>query len=230
MTRFFKIATQSARRIRGLALFPVFALILLSAISVYAGETATITSDRMKILSKGEVSDFIGHVVLIHKTLAINSDGMKMNEKSGDASAAGSVYIKYSSGTSVTNVWGDTAKYNKNTGNGSVFGNVKIKRELTPSATDVINITCDELEIFDSGERLHAIKNVKINKSGTDAAGSEAFYEHKTNEILLLGKPAVIKKTEGSTQSEYSGDKVHIDVETETVSITGSVRTKVFLK
>jgi len=196
----------------------------------YAGDASTITSDKMKIVSKGEVSDFTGNVELIHKNLTINSDEMKLYEKAGDAFAEGNIYIHYSSGSAVTNVWGDTAKYNKNTGNGLVSGNVKIKRELTPGATDVINMTCNELEILDFGDRLHAIKNVKILKMDVDASGSEAFYEHKTNEILLVGKPATIKKTEGKTTSEYSGNRVHIDVKTETVTISGSVKTKVVLK
>jgi len=207
---------------------------IMCAIPIFAatdaGEPATITSDRMKILSKGEVSDFIGHVKLVHKNLTINSDEMKMNEKSGDASGSGNIYINYSSGTTVTNVWGNAALYNRNTGNGTVTGDVKVKRELTPGTTDVLNLTCDKLEIFNSGERLHAVNNVKIFKTGTEAYGNDAFYEHKNNELLLTGRPAKIKRVDGKTVSEYSGDKVHIDINTEAVTITGNVKTKVVLE
>jgi len=218
------------RAVRQTIFFPPIVLLFSVFVSSYAADSATITSDRMKMLSKGEVSDFIGHVELVHKNLTMTSDEMKLNEKDGDVSASGNIYIHYSSGAAVTYVWGDEARYNKNTGNGLVSGDVRVKRELTPGTTDVINLTCDNLEIFDSGDRLHAVKNVKIFKADTEAAGSEAFYEHKTNKILLVGKPATIKKMEGKTLSEYSGDKVNIDVNTETVAITGSVKTKVILK
>jgi len=193
-------------------------------------DAATITSDRMKILSKGEVNDFLGHVKLVHVGLTINSDEMKADERTGDTSARGDIYIFYSTGAAVTHVWGDDAKYNRGTGRGLVTGHVRVKRELTPGTTDVINMTCDELEIFDSGARLHAIKNVRIFKPDTDAFGSEAFYEHKSDELLLTGSPAKIKRTDGKTISEYSGDKVHVNINTGTITITGRVKTKVILE
>ncbi len=211
--------------------FPLAAVILINLLPASARcDEATITSDGMKILSKGEVNDFTGHVKLVHCGLTINADEMKADEKTGDTTAGGDVCVVYSTGAAVTHVWGDSAKYNRNTGQGLVSGHVRVVRELTPGTTDVINMSCGELEIFDSGERLHAVKNVKISRPGTDAFGSEAFFEHKSDEIILTGSPAKIKRTDGNTGSEYSGDKVHVNINTGHITITGSVKTKVILK
>ncbi|MEW6555786.1 MAG: LptA/OstA family protein [Elusimicrobiota bacterium] len=194
---------------------------------LYAGEQATITGDQMKILSKGEILEFIGNVKFTQQNLTISADKMKSNEKTSVISGTGNIYICYSSGTSVTYSWGDEAEYNKNNGQGILKKNVKVKRTLSQNTTDVIELKCEELEIFEFGDRFHAIQNVKISQSETEAFSKEAFYDHKTNEILLLGGPPKIVRTDADGVSEYSGDKIVLAVDKETVSIIGNVKTKI---
>ena len=268
------------------------------AVTLFSIEPATITGDKMKILSKGDIMEFIGHVKLIQDNLEITSDNMKSNNKTDVVSARGNVYVHYSSGTSNTYAWSEEAEYNKNDGSGvfsvnvktkrylsdnttdfinltcdrlelsktdvvsakgnvyihyssgtsntyawseeaeynkndgsGVFSvNVKVKRFLSESTTDFVNLTCDKLELFDFGKKLHAVKNVKISQAATETQSNEAFYDRKSNEILLLGGPPKITRTEDTGYSEYSGDKITMLLGRETVEILGNVKTKMIVK
>ncbi|MDO8734601.1 MAG: LptA/OstA family protein [Elusimicrobiota bacterium] len=215
---------------------------------LYAGEPATITGNKMKMLQKGDILEFIGNVKLVQQNLTITADKMKSNEKTGMVEGYGSITVRYSSGTENTYAWGDTAEYNKNSGSGIFTGNVKIKRTLSkpPSGMDTnvinpgrddklsdsngLNLTCEELEIFEFGDRYHAIKNVQINQEYTVATSSEAFYDHKTKEIFLTGGPPKIIRTDEKGHSEYSGDKIAIVTDKEKFTVLGNVRTKMVMK
>jgi lipopolysaccharide export system protein LptA len=204
-------------------------IFLFTCVQGFCGP-ATITSDRMRVLSKGEINEFIGHVKLDHENLIITSDEMKAEEKSGLVSAKGNLEVIHSSGTVKMYVWGDRAEYNRNTGSGYVTGEVRAKRNLRPDTTETIDLTCERLEIYDAGERLTAIKKVIITQSGSVARGDKAYYEHRINRIKLFGSPASVRRIDGTTVSEYNGDIINIDLAGENVSITGNVKTKIILK
>lgn len=195
---------------------------------------ATITGDKMKMLQKGDVLEFIGNVKLIQQNLIITADKMKSDEKTGMVEGYGNITVKYSSGTENTYAWGDTAEYNKNNGCGIFTGNIKVKRTLskTPVSTDanVVDLTCGELEVFEFGDRFHALKNVKITQPETAATSDEAFYDHKTKEILLTGGPPKVIRTDKRGYSEYSGDKIVIVTDTEVFTVLGNVKTKMVWK
>ncbi|MBN1384974.1 MAG: LPS export ABC transporter periplasmic protein LptC [Elusimicrobia bacterium] len=197
---------------------------------LYAGEPATITGDRMKILSKGDIMEFIGNVKLVQKNLKITANKMISNEKTGAVSGKGDVVIRYSSGTTTTYAWAKTAEYNKNSGDGVISGDVKVKRVLSDDTTNAVNLTCGELEIFEFGERLHTVNNVRIFQNQVEAQGAEAFYNHKIDEILLLGgTPKIIRKGE-KEYIECTGDKIYVGNSKETITITGSVKTRIVIK
>ena len=201
---------------------------------LYAGEPATITGDKMKMLRKGDILEFIGNVKLVQQNLTITADKMKSNEKTGMVEGYGNITVTYSSGTENTFAWGDTAEYNKTSGSGIFTGNVKVRRTTPQKSADmdtgVIDLTCAELEIFDFGDRYHAIKNVRINQGYTVATSSEAFYDHKTRDIFLTGGPPKIIRTDEKGHSEYSGDKIAIVTDKEKFTVLGNVKTKMVLK
>ena len=197
--------------------------------TVFSGEPATITGDKMKILQKGDILEFIGNVKLVQQNLTISCDKMKSNEKTGMVEGYGNITVKYSSGTENTYAWGDTAEYNKNSGSGIFTGNIKVKRILRDT-TNSLDLTCDKLEVFDAGNRFHAIKNVRITQPYTVATSDEAFYDQKTKEILLLGGPPKVVRADEKGYSEYSGDKISIITDTEVFTILGNVKTKIVLK
>lgn len=203
--------------------------LLLTTYCLYAGEPATITGDKMKMLQKGDILEFIGNVKLVQQNLTISCDKMKSNEKTGMVEGYGSIAVRYSSGTENTYAWGDTAEYNKNSGSGIFTGNIKVKR-IRQGTTDSLDLTCDKLEVFEFGNRFHAIKNVQITQPYTVATSSEAFYDHKTKEILLTGGPPKIIRTDEKGRSEYSGDKITIITDTEVFTILGNVKTKIVMK
>ncbi|MBI5573285.1 MAG: hypothetical protein HY919_01860 [Elusimicrobia bacterium] len=231
-----RIAEQTQNRRRTKMWFLLFAFttyhLPLTTHCLYAGEPATITGDKMKMLQKGDILEFIGNVKLVQQNLTITADRMKSNEKTGMVEGCGSIKIKYSSGTENTYAWGDTAEYNKNSGSGIFTGNVKVKRTVsqksTGTDTNAVDLTCEELEIFEFGDRYHAIKNVQINREYTVATSSEAFYDHKTKEIFLTGGPPKIIRTDEKGHSEYSGDKISIITDTELFTILGNVKTKIW--
>lgn len=193
---------------------------------------ATITGDKMKMLQKGDILEFIGNVKLVQQNLTITADKMKSNEKTGMVEGYGSITVKYSSDTENTYAWGDTAEYNKNNGSGIFTGNVKVKRTVSkkPKDTDSIVLTCEKLEIFDFGDRYRAIKNVQINQEYTVATSSEAFYDNKTKEIFLTGGPARIIRNDENGHSEYSGDKISIVTDKEKFTVLGNVKSKMVMK
>ena len=199
---------------------------------IYATEPATITGDKMKILQKGDILEFIGNVKFVQRkqNLTITADEMKSNEKTGVVLGKGNICIYYSSGTDTMYGWGDNAEYNKNSGKGVFTGNIKLRRVITQNTTGEINLTCEELEVFEFGDSLHAKKNVKIFQPQIVSYSDEAFYDHKINEILLLGGPPKIIKTEENSTLEYSGDKITIAIDKEIVSIAGNVKTKMVFK
>ncbi|PIU82918.1 MAG: hypothetical protein COS68_06855 [Elusimicrobia bacterium CG06_land_8_20_14_3_00_38_11] len=196
---------------------------------LYAGGPATITGDKMKMLQKGDILEFIGNVKLVQQNLTITADKMKSNEKTGMVEGYGHITVKYSSGTENRYAWGDTAEYNKNSGSGIFTGNVKIKRILGDT-TDSIDLTCEELEVFEFGDRYHAIKNVRISQEYTVATSSEAFYDNETKEIFLTGGPPKVVRTDEKGHSEYSGDKIAIDTKKEVFTVLGNVKTKMVMK
>ena len=202
--------------------------------TAFSGEPATITGDKMKMLQKGDILEFIGNVKLVQRNLTITADKMKSNEKTGMVEGYGNITVKYSSGTENTYAWGDTAEYNKNSGFGIFTGNVKIKRTVSQNNmgtdTNVIDLTCEELEVFEFGDRYHAIKNIQINQEYTVATSDEAFYDHKTKEILLTGGPPKIVMTDEKGHSEYSGDKIAIVSDKEIITVIGNVKTKMVMK
>jgi lipopolysaccharide transport protein LptA len=209
-----------------------FLLITYSLIHLFTClycESATITGDKMKMLQKGDILEFIGNVKLVQQNLTITADKMKSNEKTGMVEGYGNITVKYSSGTENTYAWGDKAEYNKNSGSGIFTGNIKVKRILRDT-TDSLDLTCDELEVFEFGDRFHAIKNVRITQPYTVATSSEAFYDHKTEEILLTGGPPKIIRTDEKGHSEYSGDKIAIVTDTEEFTVLGNVKTKMVMK
>ena len=197
--------------------------------TVFSGEPATITGNKMKMLQKGDILEFIGNVKLVQQNLTITADKMKSNEKTGMVEGYGRITVKYSSGTENTYAWGDTAEYNKNSGSGIFTGNIKVKRVLQDT-TGSLDLTCGELEVFEFGDRFHAIENVWINQLYTVATSSEAFYDYKTKEILLTGGPPKIIRTDEKGHSEYSGDKIAIVTDKEIFTVIGNVKTKMVMK
>jgi len=198
-----------------------------SLIHFLYGGPATITGNKMNILQKGDILEFIGNVKLVQQNINITADRMKSNEKTGMVHGAGNIAIRYSSGTEDTYTWGDTADYNKNTGSGIITGNVKVKRTLSKSTTDVVNLTCDKLELFEFGDRFHAIGNVKVNQPFMVATSSEAFYDHKSKEIMLIGGSPKIVKSDSKGNSEYSGDRIIIVTDREVFTVLGNTKTKI---
>ena len=192
-------------------------------------EPATITGDKMNILQKGDILEFIGNVKLVQQNLTISCDKMKSNEKTGMVEGYGNITVHYSSGTENTYAWGDTAEYNKNSGSGIFTGNIKVKKILQ-NTTDSIDLTCDELEVFGFGDRFHAINNVRITQPYTVATSSEAFYDRETKEILLIGGPPKVIREDEKGYSEYSGDKISIITDTEVFTVLGNVKTKIVPK
>ncbi|OGS45963.1 MAG: hypothetical protein A2539_06515 [Elusimicrobia bacterium RIFOXYD2_FULL_34_15] len=193
-------------------------------------EPTTITGDKMKILSKGDIMEFLGNVKFKQKNLEIIADEMKSNDKNGEITGKGNINIHYSSGMTNINGWADEAQYSKNSGSGIFFGNVKMKRFLTNNTTDVVNMTCEKLEISDFGEKFHAIKDVKIFQEGTEMLSDEAFYDKKTDELLLLGGPPKIIRRDEKNYSEYTGDKIILALEKEILTILGNVQSKMIMK
>ncbi|MFH0948242.1 MAG: LptA/OstA family protein [Elusimicrobiota bacterium] len=200
----------------------VYLLLLITCLSAVE-KPATITGNKMNILQKGDILEFIGNVKLVQQNLTIIADEMKSNEKTGMVLGNGNIMVHYSSGTENTLAWCDVAEYNKNSGAGIFNRNVKVKR-------DVVNLTCEKLEIFEFGNRFHAMSNVKITQPQMEATSNEASYDNKTKEILLIGGPPKIIKSEEKGFSEFSGDRIFLAVDKETVTILGNVRTKMVLK
>lgn len=206
------------------------AICLSLSVCIYAGEPATITGNKMNILSKGEIMEFIGNVKLVQENLVITANEMKSNEKTGIVAGKGDVAICYSSGSTKTYAWAKTAEYNKNSGNGVVSGDVKVKRVLADDTTNAVNLTCEELEIFEFGERLHTAKNVKIFQKQTEAHGEEAFYNHEIDEILLLGGLPKVTRAEDDGYVECTGDRIYVGNGKETITVLGDVKTKIIMK
>lgn len=201
--------------------------------TVFFGEPATITGNKMNILQKGDILEFVGNVKLVQQNLTITADEMKSNENTGMVYGKGNIAVHYSSGTENTFAWGGMAEYDKNSGAGIFTENVKVKRVLSQNTEEVVNLTCEKLEIFEFGNRFHAIKNVKIIQPQTQATSDEAFYDHKTKEILLTGGPPKIIKTDEEGHSQRliaSGDKVAIITDKEIITVSGNVKTKMVMK
>ncbi|OQA91537.1 MAG: lipopolysaccharide transport periplasmic protein LptA [Elusimicrobia bacterium ADurb.Bin231] len=190
----------------------------------------TITSDKMKIISQGEVSEFIGNVLIVQGNLTIKADVVKANDKTGLISAKNDIIVHYSSDSVSTYAWGDSAEYDKNRSTGVLIGNVRVKRHLSESATDFVTLTCDRLDIMSAGERLRGIGNARIVHPSGIAESDEVFYDNAKDEIILSGTPARIQKHDGGTSTEYYGDRIILDIKTENVTITGNVRTKIMMK
>jgi len=193
-------------------------------------EPTTITGDRMKILSKGDVMEFIGNVRFTQRNMEIIADEMKSNDKNGEITGKGNINIIYSSGTIRAHGWADNAEYNKNTGSGIFYGNVKMKRLLTDNTTNVINMTCDKLEMSDFGDKFHAVKNVRIFQEDAEMLSDEAFYDQNSDEITLLGGPPKIIRADEKNYSEYTGDKIILSLSKEILTILGNVKSKMIMK
>ncbi|PKM92938.1 MAG: hypothetical protein CVU80_00705 [Elusimicrobia bacterium HGW-Elusimicrobia-4] len=192
-------------------------------------EPAMITGNQMKMLQKGDILEFIGNVKFVQQNLTITADKMKSNEKTGIVEGYGNITVHYSSGSQNTYAWGNNAKYNKNSGFGIFTGNIKVKKILHDT-TASLDLTCDELEVFEFGDRFHAIKNVKIIQPQTEATSNEAFYNHKTKEILLTGGPPKITKFDEKGQTEFSADQITIVTDKEVITSSGNVKAKMVLK
>ncbi|MDD5688065.1 MAG: LptA/OstA family protein [Elusimicrobia bacterium] len=262
---------------------------------IYSGEPIMITGDRTKILQKGDIVEYIGNVKLVQENIKVKADEMKSNERTGIITSSGNicvqyssgttetytwgntaeynkntgsgvilgnvkakrflsqnttsvmeltsekleifnygedfhatknVYIQYSSATTNTNVWGETAEFNKNSGSGVILDNVKVKRYLSQCTTDFIEMTCEKLEIFNFGENLHAMKNVNFFKEQTKTQSDEAIYDQKAGTLLLLGGPPKLTRVEDKNSSEYTGDKILLEIEKEKITISGNTKTK----
>ncbi|MFH1540868.1 MAG: LptA/OstA family protein [Elusimicrobiota bacterium] len=241
----WKLKIRNKKRLkRSLLLsFAITVTYFLFPILFFCIEPTTITGDKMRILQKGDILEFLGNVKLVQQNLTICADEMKSNEKTGIVEGCGNITIHYSSGTENTFAWCDVAEYDKNNGVGIFTGNVKVKKTLhRPSVkkkselskslinTDDIDLTCEKLKIFESGNSFHAIKNVKIIQPQMQTTSNEAFYDTKTKEIFLTGGHPKTVRTDDKGYFEYSGDKIFLTVDKETVTILGNVKAQIVMK
>ena len=190
-------------------------LVALVAISsVFAEKKISFSADRMSGSAgkKNGKTTLEGHATVVVGTLSITGDRIELSGKDFRfISASGNVSGKDSEkGYSFS---ADILTYDRDIEVASFRGNAKLmdtKNEVESSATIITYNQKTEVAFFQV--------DVKLKRRDIDCSAGFALYRRSLSLLDLTGNPVVVRDGD-----EFSADRIAVDLETERITLEGSV-------
>ncbi len=199
-----------------------------SLIAKKISEPTYITSKRMEIIKQGEITSFIGDVVLTQGKSTIKSDIMKNYEKDGYVIGKGNISIVDKSQPDMTiKGYGQRIFYNKNTKYGILSGKPKVVRINNKDPNDNITITGERIKTYLKENKVLVEKNAYVKHSQIEATAGLIDYDFVNKKIYLEESPFVNQNTD-DVNGQYWADKIEVDVEKEKIFLKGNVKATIY--
>ena len=206
----------------------VFLLAVCPAIMGSEGKFE-VESNSLKLIDKGERTEFIGDVVMTRGKMRIKSDKVISSKKTDLLEASGKVEMNYSSDTVKVSSRCRRLTVDQGTRKIRLFDDVKARiTETLPEEVRAADVVSSGLEVDYAGTDIEAYFNgdVKMTSEEIEVNSEKAVYSKKAGTVVFSGAPSA-RTYNDKHQAGYSGEIMSVSVSEMSFSIKGNATARI---
>ena len=187
-------------------------------------ETASLRSDRMEIINRGESASFIGNARFTQGRRTIKAARMTRNEKTGTLIAQGQVeYSDYLEEFGSVRAHARRIDYSENESHGVMTGNPRLTRIDEQNPEKNVTIYGNTIHIYPDRKTATVIGHAHIETADIAANGNELDFDYADKSAVLSGGRPLVIYTGSAADSMYKADKIYFYIDEEIVIMDGAV-------